>query len=400
MQKTSKQIFYKIHNNPSSQSNPLFLINIFGEKKKTSNYLERNQIISVFYGICHKEIRQLGQKLQLKLQMWEQKDKGEYNWIRLLKLLLERSKNRGLSVLCERINYLTNAFSRIYYHLFYFNIFGGKEKTSDYLINNSTFLFDSKIKSIQPKRIPKQNNPQKLYKSKFLTKRQQKSKQQIIRTKPIMNTLQRISKSNVFLLTNSSYCSYSNLVINIFDSKKASPSKSNVSLGVTMLNKKSDDYLQKPLNQKSNLDNAKNSISQLTIKPKIPIKIAIFPKLSFFNFLVIKPKIAVKGVRYNNTKNVLSNIKNCNEYQSYAISGIITSKTNCIDRIIITIIAKINDVMPNKLCFLISTINFTRILKLKHLIKISGYNSSSEGKNLRRNEHPTGENRAKGLSCF
>ena len=90
MQKTSKQIFYKIHNNPSSQSNPLFLINIFGEKKKTSNYLERNQIISVFYGICHKEIRQLGQKLQLKLQMWAQKDKGEYNWIRLLKLLLER----------------------------------------------------------------------------------------------------------------------------------------------------------------------------------------------------------------------------------------------------------------------------------------------------------------------
>ena len=132
-------------------------------------------------------------------------------------------------------------------------------------------------------------------------------------------------------------------------------------------NKKSYDHLHKPQNQKSNLDNAKNNINQLTIKPKIPIKIAIFPKLSFFTFLVIKPKIAVIGVRYNNKKNVLSNIKNCNEYKSLTISGTIKSKANCIERIIITLIARNNDKIPNKLCFFISKIHFIVVLNIVNL---------------------------------
>ena len=237
------------------------------------------------------------------------------------------------------------------YQVFYREIFKNK-KSDDCLLNNPIFLFDSKIKSIQPKRIPKQNNPQKLYKSKFLTKRQQKSKQQIIRTKPIMNTLQRISKSNVFLLVNSSYCIYSNLVINIFGDKS----------------KKTSDYLKKSFNQNLILDITNKIIIQFKIKNKIPMKIAFIPKLSLFTKIVINPTTVVIIVKKNNKKNVISNGITIS-FAIYQSLGIITTITNSIVKIIIITIAKINDITSSKLCFFISNITFTHLFKIKHSFK-------------------------------
>ncbi|MCK5260798.1 MAG: hypothetical protein KAJ44_01285 [Thermoplasmatales archaeon] len=130
--------------------------------------------------------------------------------------------------------------------------------------------------------------------------------------------------------------------------------------------KKTSDYLKKSFIQKDNLDNAKKRRAQLNIKHKIPIKIAFIPKLSFFTTFAITPTIVVIIVKNNNKKNVISNITNGIGSQ---ITGPITTSTNSIVIIINTIIAKKNDIIPNKLCFFISNITFTHIFKLKYPIK-------------------------------
>ena len=144
--------------------------------------------------------------------------------------------------------------------------------------------------------------------------------------------------------------------------------------------KKTSDYLKKSFNQKDILERAKKRRIQFNIKHKIPIKIAVIPKLSFFTTFAIIPTIVVIIVKNNNTKNIFptSKIINSIEFQSPGIAGQITTITNSIVIIIITIIAKINDIIPNKLCFFISIITFTRILKFKHCIKFFEYKKPSD----------------------
>jgi hypothetical protein len=142
--------------------------------------------------------------------------------------------------------------------------------------------------------------------------------------------------------------------------------------------KKTSAYLKKSFNQKSNLDNTKKRIIQFKIKNIIPIKIAFQPKVSFFTNLVIIPKNTVKSVKHNDIKNKLLKFNGNQKFSGGILDDKIKTKIASIVTKIITIYAKIKDILPNKLCFFISNLNLNHIIELKHYIKNIGCKKTSE----------------------
>ncbi len=153
-------------------------------------------------------------------------------------------------------------------------------------------------------------------------------------------------------------------ILNIIIYKYIPQSKDNI----IILNKKSSDYLKKSFNQKDNLDNTNKIRIQFKIKHITPIIIAINPKLSFFIIFAIIPINVVIIIR--NVRLLKSKIKFRIFQNSSGITGPTKTITNSIEIIIIIIIAKIKDIIPNKLCFFISNITLNHILILKQYIKI------------------------------
>ena len=148
---------------------------------------------------------------------------------------------------------------------------------------------------------------------------------------------------------------------------------------------KTDDYLWKLFNQKPNINNALNKRIQFKKKPITPTKNANVPNLSFFTNLTINPTIVVIIVKNINITVCLSKSKipvclykksSCSVDVLWLYSSIVRQVIIIIEFIviiIITILAKIKDIIPNKLCFFISNLNLNHIIELKHYIKNIGW---------------------------